>query len=84
MLLITTFIGTFAATITTLAFIPQVWQVYKTKKTNDISLTMYIVFCVGVFCWILYGILLQQWPIIIANAVTFVLAMYIVMEKIKN
>jgi MtN3 and saliva related transmembrane protein len=67
-------IGGMAATLTTSAFIPQVWQVWRTRHTKDISLGMYIIFICGVLLWLAYGVMLLSWPIIIANALTAVLA----------
>ena len=67
-------IGILAGTLTTLAFLPQVIQVYKTKSTGDISIVMYSIFCTGVGLWIAYGVLLQALPILIANSITLVLA----------
>ncbi len=67
-------LGGIAATLTTTAFIPQVWQVWRTRHTKDISLGMYALFTCGVAMWLAYGILLNSWPIIIANSVTVCLA----------
>ena len=67
-------IGFGAATCTTLAFVPQVMKVWRTRSTADISLTMYVVFVVGLLQWLLYGIALNSWPVILANAVTMGLA----------
>lgn len=70
----TEWIGGVAATMTTTAFIPQVWQVWRTRSTHDISFGMYATFTVGVACWLAYGILLDAWPIIAANGITLLLA----------
>jgi MtN3 and saliva related transmembrane protein len=79
-----TIIGLLAASFTTIAFIPQVLQIVKTRNTNGISLVMYIIFTIGIFCWLIYGILLNDFPIIAANAVTLILASVIVFFKIKH
>jgi len=71
---ITDSIGSAAATLTTISFIPQAWKVWRTKHTADISLGMYVLFTIGVALWLAYGILLGSWPIIVANAFTLVLA----------
>lgn len=76
-------IGMIAGTLTTLAFLPQVMQVFKTKSTEDISLVMYVVFITGVAFWLLYGILLGAWPVIIANIVTFILALIVLVMKLR-
>ena len=63
-------IGGIAATMTTSAFIPQVWQIWRTRHTHDISLGMYVIFTCGVVLWLAYGVMLLSWPIIIANSIT--------------
>jgi len=80
---ITDWIGSAAATLTTVAFIPQAWKVWRTRHTADISLGMYILFTLGVALWLAYGILLESWPIIIANCVTLLLAGMVLVMKIK-
>ena len=60
-------IGTLAAFLTTTAFVPQVIRVIRTRDTHAISLWMYLMFSSGVALWLLYGILLNLWPIILAN-----------------
>ena len=81
---LTTVIGLFAATCTTASFIPQVVQILKTRNTKGISLIMYIIFTFGIFCWLIYGIMLGEAPIIVANALTFSLALTILIFKIKH
>jgi MtN3 and saliva related transmembrane protein len=76
-------IGTIAATLTTVAFVPQVWQVWRTKHTADISLGMYSFFTLGVALWLMYGILLVSWPIIIANSITVLLASVVLIMKLR-
>ena len=77
-------IGTIAATLTTLSFLPQAILVLKTKETRGISLGMYSAFTVGVALWIIYGVSLGAWPVIIANAVTFCLALCILSVVLRN
>ena len=77
------YIGFLAAFCTTFAFIPQAVKVWKTKSTKDISLYMFIIFTVGVFSWLIYGITISDMPIILANSVTLVLSLFILMFKIK-
>lgn len=79
----TDLIGSIAATLTTVSFIPQVWRVWTTRHTRDISLSMYIAFTCGVALWLLYGILLGSWPIIIANAITVCLAGAVLFMKLR-
>lgn len=76
-------IGSIAAILTTCSFVPQVWRVWQTRHTKDISLLMYILFTVGVSLWLTYGILLDSWPIILANAVTLVLAGTVLGMKLR-
>jgi len=76
-------IGSIAATLTTTAFIPQVWQVWRTRHTKDISLGMYIIFTSGVLMWLSYGVMLGAWPIIIANAMTAILAGTVLLMKLR-
>lgn len=76
-------IGSMAAVLTTTAFIPQVWQIWRTRHTKDISLGMYIAFTSGVALWLSYGILLGSWPIIIANGITVCLAGAVLIMKIR-
>lgn len=77
-------IGTFAAVLTTLFFVPQAILVIRTKRTEGISLAMYAMFTTGVAAWLVYGISLGAMPIIIANAVTLALASIILAIKIRS
>ena len=80
---LTAWIGSAAAILTTTAFIPQFWQVWRTRHTADISLGMYILFTIGVALWLVYGVLLASWPITIANCVTLLLAGAVLAMKLK-
>ena len=75
--------GYVAATLTTLAFIPQAVKTLKTKDTRSISLGMYIVFTVGVGFWLLYGIYLHSLPMIVSNVITLALAAAILAMKLR-
>jgi MtN3 and saliva related transmembrane protein len=77
------YVGFFAAFCTTISFLPQVIKVYKTKSTKDISLYMFLIFTIGTFCWLIYGILESSLPIIIANTITLILSAIILLYKIK-
>ncbi|MBN2442110.1 MAG: SemiSWEET transporter [Spirochaetales bacterium] len=79
-----TIIGFVAAVCTTASFLPQVIKTLRTKQTKDISLLMYIVFTLGVLLWLSYGIIKKDLPIIIANTITFLLAVCVLVLKIKN
>ena len=76
-------VGYAAATLTTSAFVPQVWLTWRTKDVSGISLGMYSVFTLGVALWLLYGLTLGAWPITIANAVTLTLALAILVMKLR-
>jgi MtN3 and saliva related transmembrane protein len=76
--------GVVAATLTTLAFVPQAVKTIKSRDTRSISLGMYVVFTVGVMFWFGYGIALDSWPMIVSNAITFVLAATILGLKLRH
>lgn len=80
----TDFIGAAAATLTTLAFIPQAYHSYKTRDLSGISLPMYTVFTAGVAMWLIYGLLLDNMPMIVANVITVALSAMILVLKIKE
>ena len=77
------YVGFFAAFCTTISFLPQVIKVYRTKSTKDISLYMFLIFTIGTFCWLIYGIIESSLPIIIANTITLILSAIILLYKIK-
>ncbi len=76
-------VGYVAATFTTASFVPQVWLTWRTKDVSGISLGMYSVFTLGVGLWLLYGLSLGAWPVTIANLVTLVLALAILVMKLR-
>jgi MtN3 and saliva related transmembrane protein len=75
--------GSLAAVLTTVSFLPQVWHTYRSRDVSGISLGMYVVFALGVFLWLVYGLLLGAWPIVVANAVTLALALAILAMKLR-
>ncbi len=77
-------IGLLAATCTTLSFLPQVIKIVKTKKTSDISLLMYVILTTGILLWALYGLLTMDLPVLLANSITFILALIVLILKIKH
>ena len=77
-------VGYVAACLTTISFLPQIVQVWKTRETHAISLRMYLLFTCGVALWLVYGLLLEAWPIIVANAVTLVLAGTVLTLKLRH
>jgi MtN3 and saliva related transmembrane protein len=76
-------IGYAAATMTTLSFLPQLIRVVKLRSARDISLGMFLIFSAGTFAWFVYGILSHSAPVWMANAVTFVLSMSILVLKLR-
>lgn len=76
-------IGYAAAILTTSSFVPQAVHTFKTKDVRGISLTMYSIFVVGISLWLVYGLLLNAWPIVLANTITLTLAVAILTMKLK-
>ena len=76
-------LGLIAGTCTTLAFIPQLRRVIKTRSTADISLAMYVVYCSGLALWTIYGFLMESVSLILANFLTLVFALGIVVMKLR-
>lgn len=72
-----------AGTLTTVAFVPQVLQAWRTRSTRDISLAMFVTFSLGVASWLFYGIVINSWPIVVANCVTLMLSFVILYMKIR-
>ena len=75
-------IGSLAACLTTASFVPQAWMSFKTRDVSGVSLGMYSVFTAGIALWLVYGLLLGAWPIVIANAITLLLAFAILTMKL--
>ena len=76
-------IGVVAAVLTTASFLPQVWHSFKTRDVSGISLGMYSVFTVGIALWLVYGLLIGAWPLILANGITLVFAVAILVMKLR-
>jgi MtN3 and saliva related transmembrane protein len=76
-------IGYIAACLTTLSFLPQALHTFRTRDVSGISLGMYSLFTAGVALWLVYGLLLSAWPIVVANAVTLALALAILVMKLR-
>ena len=76
-------IGYIAAVLTTAAFVPQAWHTFTTRDVSGVSLGMYSTFTLGVACWLIYGVLLGAWPIVIANCITLALALGILVMKLR-
>ena len=78
----TDLIGYLAATLTTAAFIPQALLTWRTRRAEGVSLWMYSIFVTGVALWLVYGCLSNAWPVIVANALTLLLALFILIMKL--
>ena len=76
------FFGYLAAILTTAAFVPQLIKTIRTKKADDVSLITLIMFIVGLISWIIYGYKISSTPILIANSITLVLNLLIVISKL--
>ena len=76
-------IGLTAGLMTTTAFLPQAIKAWKTKSTKDLSFKTFLIFWVGVTFWITYGIMINDLPLIIANMMTFFLASFILIIKMR-
>lgn len=79
-----TFLGYPAAFLTTIAFIPQAWQSWRTRDLSGISLPMYLLFTSGVALWLCYGIVIARLPVILANGITLALASVVLGLKIAE
>ena len=77
-------VGLIAATLTTSSFIPQVYKAYKTKDVEGVSLTMFLAMFVGVLLWLVYGFYINSLSMVIANIITSILCMAILVLKIKH
>lgn len=76
-------LGIIAAILTTSSFIPQAWRVIRTKDTQSISLGMYVLSVTGIAMWLIYGITIQDLPLILANGVTLIFSSIILVYKIR-
>ncbi|MBF0109883.1 MAG: SemiSWEET transporter [Magnetococcales bacterium] len=79
----TSLLGFAAAFLTTFALVPQALRILRTRDTRAISLGMYVMSSLGAFLWVLYGWILNAWPIVIANSIAFLLLLFILMMKIR-
>jgi MtN3 and saliva related transmembrane protein len=76
-------IGIAAAILTTVSFVPQLIRILRTKHTKDLSLLTFSLFFLGVFLWLIYGMLIKELPVILANAATLIVALLILINKVK-
>ena len=80
---LTLFLGYFAGFLTTVSLVPQVIKMWTTKSADDFSLAMLLIWCTGISCWVVYGVLLNAAPIILWNVSTLLLAIAILAMKLK-
>jgi MtN3 and saliva related transmembrane protein len=81
--MMTNLIGYVAASLTTVAFVPQVIHTWQARRADGISLGMISLFTLGILLWLIYGVLLGAWPIIVANAITLALAVFLLAMKLR-
>jgi len=80
----TTLIGLIAAICTTASFVPQVIKILRSKRTQDVSLVMYAILTTGLFLWLVYGFILHDMPLILANLVSLTLSLSVLILKLKH
>lgn len=78
-----TLIGLAAGSLTTVAFVPQVLKTWRSKSADDISLGMFLLFSAGLLLWLIYGVLIDALPVILANAITLVLSLTVLILKLR-
>lgn len=76
-------LGFVAATCTTIAFLPQALQIYQSKSAKDIAMPTLVTFIIGVTLWLIYGLFIQDYPVIIANFITLIFNLMIFVLKLK-
>jgi len=76
-------VGLMAGTLTTISFLPQALKTWRSKSAKDISLAMFLCFCIGVILWIIYGFFVKDIPVLLTNLVTLILAGSILFFKLK-
>ncbi len=79
----TTLLGLIAATLTTFSLVPQVVKTWKMKETRDISLSMFVMLAIGIVLWTVYGFIIRDLPVILANCLSFIFTVIIIFFKIK-
>jgi MtN3 and saliva related transmembrane protein len=80
-MLLVTLIGTGAAIASTMSFAPQAWKIIKTAETKDISAGMYLITVTAFALWTVYGVILNQWPLVVSNVICFFLSGFILLMK---
>ncbi len=80
---IPTYIGYAAGLLTTVAFFPQLVKIWRSRSADDVSPAMFVIFTTGVGLWLVYGVLIESWPVMAANAVTLALALAILVLTLR-
>jgi MtN3 and saliva related transmembrane protein len=78
----TKLLGLVAGLLTTLSFVPQVVKTWRSRSARDLSLVMFLLYCLGVFLWMIYGFMIDELPVILWNIITLILASIILVFKI--
>jgi MtN3 and saliva related transmembrane protein len=76
-------IGYVAALFTTFSLLPQIIRIWKLKEARDISLFMPLMVCIGTLLWLVYGIMIADAPVIVANIVSLVVALITIFVTVK-
>jgi MtN3 and saliva related transmembrane protein len=79
----TKLLGLVAGLLTTISFVPQVVKTWRSRSAKDLSLVMFLLYCAGVFLWTIYGIRINELPVILWNIITLILAAVILFFKIR-
>ena len=79
-----TIVGMVAGVLTTVAFLPQILRTWRTRSTADISLVMFLIYVTGLVLWLIYGVMLNDLPLILSNAVTLVFSGTILALKLRH
>ena len=77
-----TMVSLFAATLSMISFVPQAWEIIRSRNTDAISLKMYVITVIGFVAWLTYGLLLMQWAIIVQNIICLCLSAFILVMKL--
>lgn len=80
---VVTLLGFVAGTLTTIAFLPQLFKTWKSQSAKDISSEWLVIFTAGILLWLIYGVCIRSTPVILANSVTLVLTSIILFFKLK-
>jgi MtN3 and saliva related transmembrane protein len=77
-------VGYLAGMLATIAFLPQLLKTLRDRSAKDISLGMYALFCSGVTLWLIYGLLISSWPVVISNVITLALSGTVLLLKVRH